>query len=154
MRNVWIVIGVTAAAIMAAFFVCVAGILFLAPIRNDSVSKKTADSLANLPLPEDTELIEKVYKTGKLVGNGNGTQYFEAILIKSSLSLEELKAYYSGFAEHEWECAVENQEESRISLVEHGNLTFQTEMEGDEYYIVYSWGSNQGIFHELDLRGH
>ncbi len=66
-------------------------VLVAAPIVNDNIAKKTANKLADLPLPNNTEFIEMVYIAGKLVGNGNGMQYFGAILIKSELSLEELK---------------------------------------------------------------
>ena len=46
--------------------------------------------LCETPLPEKTELIESISRAGKLTGNGNGMQYFGAILIRSDLSLEEL----------------------------------------------------------------
>lgn len=107
-----------------------------------------------LPLPNDTQFIESVYKAGKLAGNGNGMQYFGAILIQSELSLEELKEYYWNFAEHDWECVVEKQTDANVSVIEHTNLTFKTKIEGDNYYIVYSWGDNNTIFHEFDIRGH
>lgn len=125
-----------------------------APIINDNMAEKTAKELAALPLPDDTEWIESVYKAGKLVGNGNGMQYFGAILIKSDLSLEELKEYYLSFTENEWECVVENQLGVDIKIIEHAELTFKADVEGDDYYIVYSWGDNNTIFHELDIRGH
>ena len=66
-------------------------VLVAAPIVNDNIAKKTANKLVDLPLPSNTEFIETVHIAGKLVGNGNGMQYFGAILIKSGLSLEELK---------------------------------------------------------------
>ena len=128
--------------------------LIAAPIVNNTVSKKTANELMDLPLPNDTEFIESVYKSGKLVGNGNGMQYFGAILIKSELSLDELKEYYSEFADSEWNCIVENQTNTDIEMIEHEKLTFQADIDGNNYYIVYSWGNNNTIFHELDIRGH
>lgn len=64
--------------------------------------------LCETPLPEQTELIEAISKAGKLTGNGNGMQYFGAILIKSELSLEELETYYSDYRSNEWEYLVEN----------------------------------------------
>ena len=136
------------------FILIFAAVFFAAPVVNDHASKKTADGLARLPLPAHTELVETVHRSGKLSGNGNGMQYFGAILIKSGLSLEELREYYSDFAEHEWECVVEKQTDGNIRAVEHGKLIFMTDIEGDDYYIVYSWGSNHTIFHELDLSGH
>lgn len=144
--------------ILAGFILTVVCILlcFLitVPIVNSNVAKKTAKELVNLPLPENTEYIEDIYKAGKLVGNGNGMQYFGAILIKSELSLEELREYYLGFAEHEWECVVEEQTSTEIKIIEHGSLAFKTDVDGTHYYIVYSWGDNDSIFHEFDIRGH
>ena len=147
MKKVFVIIVVTVALFCLS-------VLIAAPIVNDHVAKKTAKELADLPLPADTEWIESVYKAGKLVGNGNGMQYFGAILIKSELSLEELQEYYSEFAESEWECIVENQIDTEIRIGAHPRLTFQSDIEGDHYYIVYSWGENHTIFHVLDLRGH
>ena len=129
-------------------------VLTAAPIVNDHVAKKTAEELAGLPLPDSTEFIEMVYQAGKLVGNGNGMQYFGAALIKSELSLEEIKEYYSKYAENEWEYVVENQTDKNVKIIEHAELTFKTDIEGDDYYIVYSWGVNNTIFHEFDIRGH
>ena len=141
------------------FIVLTAAIIFLsvlaaAPIVNDTVAKKTANELTHFPLPSNTELIESIYKAGKLVGNGNGMQYFGAILIKSELSLDQLKEYYSEFADSEWKCMVENQTNTDIGIIEHAKLAFKADIEGNNYYIVYSWGNNNTIFHELDIRGH
>lgn len=129
-------------------------VLAAAPIVNDNIAKKTADKLVDLPLPSNTEFIETVYIAGKLVGNGNGMQYFGAILIKSGLSLEELKEYYLKFAKDEWECMVERQIDTDIKIIEHRKVTFKTNVEEDNYYIIYSWGNNNTIFHEFDIRGH
>lgn len=147
MKKVFVIIVVTVALICFS-------VLIAAPIVNDHIAKKTAKELADLPLPADTEVIESVYKAGKLVGNGNGMQYFGAILIKSEFSLEKLQEYYSEFAESEWQCIVENQIDTEIRIVEPTRLTFRSDIEGDHYYIVYSWGDNHTIFHELDIRGH
>lgn len=142
-------------AVFVPIIVCIL-ICFLiaAPIVNSNAAKETANELANLPLPDNTEYIEDIYKAGKLVGNGNGMQYFGAILIKSELSLEELKEYYAGFAEHEWECVVEEQTGTEIEMIEHERLAFKTNVDGIHYYIVYSWGNNNSFFHEFDIRGH
>lgn len=129
-------------------------VLIATPIVNDSIAEKTANELVDLPLPNSTEFIESIYKAGKLVGNGNGMQYFGAILIKSELSLDELKEYYLEFADSEWKNIVENQINTNIEIIEHTKLTFKTDIKGSNYYIVYSWGNNNTIFHELDIRGH
>lgn len=143
--------------ICGLFVVVVLFIYIAAPFVNDNAARKTAKVLEHMPLPHDTELVETVYKAGKLVGNGNGMQYFGAILIRSELSLEELQEYYSKYADpeqQEWECVVEDQKGKDVTIIEHGSLTFQTDIEGDKYYIVYAWGNNDSFFDEFDLRGH
>lgn len=139
---------------VALLFLSILILLIAAPFVNDNAAKKTADELVDLPLPSNTEFIESIYEAGKLVGNGNGMQYFGAILIKSQLSLEELKEYYSKFADNDWTCVVENQINTDVAIRD-GRLplTFKTDIDGDNYYIVYSWGNNNTIFHEFDLRG-
>ena len=142
---------VCAAVILAALL---AGAVLAAPFVNDLTAKQTAEGLRALPLPEDTRLVETAYAAGKLTGNGNGMQYFGAILIQSGCSLEELKMYYAGLAEDAWDCTVERQAGETIDMIEHAELTFKTNVSGNDYFIVYSWGDNDTIFHEFDLRGH
>ena len=110
--------------------------------------------LCEIPLPEETELIESLSQAGKLTGNGNGMQYFGAILIRSDLSLEELDAYYSGYRSNEWECLVETQEGQSIEVIDHETLQFSEEIKDSGYYILYSWGSGNSLLEELDIRGH
>ena len=81
-------------------------------------------------------------------------QYIGGILIKSELSLQELKSYYSQYTTNDWECIVEKQTDKQISFIEHGTISFHSDINGDNYYVVYSWGSTNSIFSELDLRGH
>lgn len=81
-------------------------------------------------------------------------QYIGGILIKSELSLQELKSYYSQYATNDWECIVEKQTDKQISFIEHGTISFNSDINGDNYYVVYSWGSTNSIFSELDLKGH
>ena len=124
------------------------------PLINNHTAYKVEKALCEIPLPEETELIESLSQAGKLTGNGNGMQYFGAILIKSELSLEELDAYYSGYRSNEWECLVETQEGQNIEVIDHVTLQFTEEIKGNGYYIVYSWGSGKSLLEELDIRGH
>ena len=75
-------------AVMAAALVLFA---LSIPIVNDRVAVKTAESVKNIELPDNTEYIETFSEAAKLVGNGNGMQYLGGILIKSGLSLDELQ---------------------------------------------------------------
>ncbi len=126
---------------------CVIAILAVTPIYNNHVAVNTAQELIEYPLPEHTQYVEAVSVAGKVVGNGNGMQYFGAILIESELSLEELQAHYSDYT-------VEKQEDSQVRVIERGELEFETAVSGEQYYIVYAWGNDESIFRELDIRGH
>lgn len=86
----------------------------ISPVINDRVAQMTVKDIIDLPLPEDTELIESRSEAGKLVGNGNGMEYFGAILIRSELSLDELRAYYGAYADNDWTYCVTRQESSEI----------------------------------------
>lgn len=142
------VFGIMVLLLVTGLFV----LLLAAPFVNDNVAKKTMEELVELPLPEKTEYIESLCRAGKLIGCGNGMQYFGAILIKSELSREALGAYYVNFAEHDWECVVENQVGAEIRIDGEGVAFFSTDVEGDHYYIVYSWGSSDTIFEFFDMR--
>ena len=77
------------------------------PLINNHTAYKVEKALCEILLPEETELIESLSQAGKLTGNGNGMQYFGAILIRSELSLEELETYVAndgarGEYEIEW----------------------------------------------------
>jgi len=127
------VVGILAAVVL------IGGVVSI-PLINNHTAYKVEKTLCEIPLPEETELIESLSQAGKLTGNGNGMQYFGAILIRSDLSLEELDAYYSRYRSNEW--------------VDHGTLQFAEEIKDRGYYIVYSWGSGNSLLDELDIRGH
>ena len=141
------VVGILAAVVL------IGGSLSI-PLINNLIAYKVEKALCEIPLPEKTELIESLSQAGKLTGNGNGMQYFGAILIRSELSLEELDAYYSDYRSNEWECLVETQERQPIEVIDHGTLQFREEIKDSGYYIVYSWGSGNSLLEELDIRGH
>ena len=133
--------------------VLIGGVISISFINNN-IAYKVEKELCETPLPEKTELIESISRAGKLTGNGNGMQYFGAILIRSDLSLEELDAYYSDYRSNEWECLVETQEGQSIEVIDHETLQFSEEIKDSGYYIVYSWGSGNSLLEELDIRGH
>ncbi len=66
------------------------GLNVLISLINNYTAYKVEKALCETSLPEETELIESLSQAGKLTGNGNGMQYFGAILIRSELSLGEL----------------------------------------------------------------
>ena len=137
-----IILSITACAISISF-------------ANDYSADKTAKEIKEIPLPENTEFVELISRAGKFTGNGNGMQYFGAMLIKSDLSLAELDEYYSAYRENEWDYVVEVQDSREVECIEHSHIWFSTDVEPSEsYYIVYSWGSAVSSLGDFDLRGH
>lgn len=127
--------------------------LILGPmIVNDYNAYRIKEELFFVPLPLDTEMIDSISKAGKLNGNGNGMQYFGAILIKSDLSIEELDYYYKNQNNR---YHIERQLENVISVIEHEKVFFREEMDyQNDYYIVHCWGEGIEFFELFDLRGH
>lgn len=140
-------------------FIAIVLLLFavVIPVVNNAIALRVENHLKRLPLPKGTELIESISKSGKLVGNGNGMQYFGAILIKSDLSLTELNEYYQTYRTGQFDCLISSQLDNKILAVEHGDLTFRHDEYGVGYYIVYTWGSAPDWLQDwldTDLRGH
>lgn len=139
--------------------VCIAIFLliFTAPIINNRIAYSVMCKLKQTPLPQNTILCDSLSMAGKLVGNGNGMQYFGAILIKSDLDLKALENYFTQYRENEWSYIVEQQCEAEVSVLDHVSLRFSTLNNVDKvekYYIVYSWGESKYPFSDFDSRGH
>jgi len=138
------------------FIILIIGIVIAIPVMNDYTVSSLIKEMKKIPLPPQTELIEAISSAGKLVGNGNGMQYFGALLVKSELSLDELDSYYSQYRKNDWSYIVNVQSGSKITAVEHRVLEFKelrdvTDFKG--YYIVYSWGESKFTLADLDIRG-
>lgn len=132
------------------------------PVINNAVALGIEGDLKRLPLPADTVVVESTSVAGKLTGNGNGMQYFGAVLLKSDLSLEQLYDHYRPYREGLYDCLVEVQSDAAVrprGEVMHGasDLSFRTDVQGEGYYILYTWGAAPDWARDLldtDLRGH
>ena len=140
--------------VLTTVFTAVTLFFILCPIVNNLSAKWVMEDIDSIPLPENTQAVERYSRAGKLVGNGNGMQFFGAILIESELPLEELDTYYSSYREAPWDYIVEAQRTQRIDVIEHGSFSFETDVSIGEFYIVYSWGDGISPFQDCDLRGH
>lgn len=127
-----------------AVLVCFVAVFI--PLSNDRTAENIAKQLESSS-PADTVIIESVSKAGKLTGSGNGMQYFGAVLIKSGLTPDELSDFYS-------DAIVKKQTSQKIEVIEHVSLSFETVIDGDNYYIVYKFGDSSLPFANLDIRGH
>lgn len=135
--------------------VFIIGILSI-PLVNDWTAKKVAQDLLDLPTPENTVVVDSVSRAGKLTGNGNGMQYFGAILVESELSSDELDTFYKQFRNHEWDCIVVSQKQPQLDFLEYNDeLRFcKYDQEEGNFFIIYSWGNGVSPFNLLDIRGH
>lgn len=61
--------------------------LVFVPIGNNLILKKHTNELKNFKLNADFEILAVDNECGKLIGNGNGMQYFSALLIHSQKHL-------------------------------------------------------------------
>lgn len=139
--------------IIGMLFLLLICLYIVSPIKNNSVAKNVVSQIRSTPLPDETKYIEDYCEAGKLCGNGNGMQYFGAILIQSNLSLDDLKAYYDKIDSSEWCYVVAPQEGSEIMQIETKTVNFKSDISGDDYFIVYTWGDYDGIASDFDLRG-
>ena len=146
--------GILAMSLTLILLSAVLFFLFGVPAVNDLTAVGVKNALCALPLPEQTERIDAVAKAGKLVGNGNGMQFFGAILIKSELSEQELAAFYRPFAANEWSCQVVRQISPRIESIELDTVSFKAFPDSGSYYRVQTWGDSPFALRDWDLRGH
>lgn len=143
--------------ILIVFMVIIIGLIavpFVISGQNDKAAQNIVKEIKSIPVPDNTSIVDEISAAGKLSGNGEGMQYFGAVLLESELSLEDLQAYYGKYAESKYSNIVACQENKRIKVVEHKELNFKAEIDKDNnYYIVYTWGDRDGIASELDPRG-
>ena len=146
--------------IIILFILLIIGLPLYIVLMNNEIANRTTEELANTQLPENTEIVDTISIAGKVSGNGNGMQYFGAVLLKTDLSEEELDTYYQQYRGNSSKFLIKKQETEKIEVIDKSGYYFQTfnEEDKEKYYILYSYGSADGIFLEdlleLDLRGH
>ena len=142
------------------FALLIIGLPLYIVLMNNEIANHTMEELANIQLPENTQMVDNISIAGKVSGNGNGMQYFGAVLLKTDLSEEELDTYYQQYRGNSSKFLIKKQETEKIEVIDKPGYYFQTfnEEDKEKYYILYSYGSADGIFLEnlldLDLRGH
>ncbi len=134
-----------------AFFICflvLLPVLFYSTIAivNNCIANNIEQKLVALDLPENTELTDSISIAEKLFGNGNGMQYFGAILVTSELSEEELKQHYSQFDE---EVFVEIKEDNFV-ISEKYNYAFSNFYPDKNNYIIWRIEYNSDKAHETE----
>lgn len=144
MKKYWRTIVVAIVVLLVVFLLSI-------PFINNHLASRIATEIEEIPLPEKTTYIESISRADKMVGNGNGIQYLGAVLIKSELSIDELKDFYS----KNKDLIVEEQIGQQIEFIDHDELSFEHNFdENANYYIIYSWGNGNELLKAIDMRGH
>ena len=137
----------------------------VAPILNNITLSSFSKQIYNYPLPKNSELVEKKAVCGKLNGIGNGMDFFACILIKTDMSIDQLKQYYK---EKEFKSAkndkdhaanVEvtsiNGEQLSTDYVLHEDVRFSKLKNINDYSGYYAVMIYDGGYSaDFDIRGH
>lgn len=129
-------------------------------LTNNIIARNTRKTLEKIEAPQNSEIVDSIEIAEKVSGNGNGMQYFGAILLESDLSGIELNEYYKKYRNNEWSFLVSKQNSSEINVIDKSGYNFNNydESKKDKYYIIYSWGSSENVFLsgilDLNIRGH
>lgn len=140
-------------------------LFLIIPLVNNVNLSKFEKQFSKHQLPPETTIVEKESILGKLNGNGNGLDFLAAILVDSSLSVDELTSYYT---KETFKNAKRSGEYPVITEVlpvtgaavdsvhlEHGSLTFDALKDIADYsgyYFIILYDGGYGA--SFDLRGH
>lgn len=130
-------------------------------IANNIVARKLEQELLDCAIPNKTAIIDSISIANKTSGNGNGMQWYGALLIKSELTEDELTEYYENLiADDNLYISVSVQNSPLV--FEQYKYHFEGFDEIDSYYcVMLSKNSISGLetsFSEkilnFDIRGH
>lgn len=127
---------------------------------NNRIAENLKNTLLEIPLPPNTEIVDSISVAGKVAGNGNGMQYFGAILLRSESDADALQTYYAPYAAEADYLEVYLQESEY--LFEYRDYRFDHWNADEPLYCVSLWKASvsgcEDSFGEallnLDLRGH
>ncbi len=155
----------TIALVPALLVLLVVTLFIVSPILNNITLSSFSKQIYECPLPKNTLLIEAEAVCGKLNGNGNGMDFFACILIKSNMSIEQIKQYYKDKKfkpakkdkEHvvDIEATSVNGEQLSTDYVLHEDVRFsklKNIRDYSGYYVVMIYDG--GYSADFDIRGH
>ena len=143
-------------------FIAVLLLLFstVIPVTNNAIALRVENQLKQMPLPKDAQLVASVSAAGDLTDIHPGMQYYGAILIQSSLSVEQITDHYAQCCCDEMDCIVLDSAQARAFLggMSLGKIEPEFDADGihEDWYLVYSWGSPPNWLKDilnLDSRG-
>ncbi len=139
-------------------FLIIPAALSFVPIGNNIILLKYNNDLERVILNADYKVLARDSKCGKLIGNGNGMQYFSALLIQSEETLKWENNDFEGVF------LIDITDDSFSDLIGDYNLDEHNsdfmkklkEIENpDNYYVIYSfYCADLNSIWNSDLRAH
>ncbi len=138
--------------IMLVLLVIGSGIALLANWNSILLRGLVSDFKSELRAAEGIEIVETVSEYGKLNGNGNGINYFGAVLVKvdDPNVLDTLVSLNKDFDVMDY--YKQEKREIDLNYAEHAHLSFENF--GDEYYVVWFYESEHPHSNLFDVKGH
>ncbi len=129
-------------------------------IINNCIANNIEKNLVAAGVPESTQIVDSISIAGKIFGNGNGMQYFGAMLVTSELTQEELEGYYKQINEN---YCVEKKEDNFV-INQYLSYAFSSFVPDKDNYMIWCMDHNseklaqtENFLYELldfDIRGH
>lgn len=127
-------------------------------LANNRIAGELESRLKGFPLPPGATLLDSLSIAGKTQGNGNGMQYYGAILIDSGLSEGVLRTHYSLLDTKKDDLVIARQTGPELF----GKSRFKGIAPGEEHWLVMLArycvsGAEETLREEIldmDIRGH
>ncbi len=111
-----------------------------------------SDLKSDLRAAEGIEIIETVSDYGKLNGNGNGINFFGAVLVKAE-NPDVLDTFVSLNKDFEvLDCYRQDKREIDLTEARRAHLSFENY--SPDYYVVWFYESSHPMTNPLDIKGH
>nr|WP_297763858.1 hypothetical protein [uncultured Butyrivibrio sp.] len=143
-------VGLLVLDFLVGLFSSVTGVKSVTMRMNDHAAERVADHIAETPMPEGCEVVEKIALAGNIDSAGKLPFHYGAVLIKTDLSMEELEEHFRKYPYQGYIYEVEKQETQQLSEVHAASKLDRdyllTDVSDGNYYLVSSYGSGIGIF--------
>ena len=142
----------TFGVIMLVLIIICLGIALLANWNSMLLRGLVSDLKSELRAAKGIEIVETVSDYGKLNGNGNGINYFGAVLVKAENPdvLDTLVSLNKDFDVMNY--YKQENREINLNYAEHAHLSFENL--SPDYYVVWFYQSSHPHANLLDIKGH
>ena len=138
--------------IMLVLLIIGSGIALLANWNYILLRGLVSDFKSELRAAKGIEIVETVSDYGKLNGNGNGINYFGAVLVKAENPdvLDTLVSLNKDFDVMDY--YKQEKREIDLNYAEHAHLSFENL--STDYYVVWFYQGEHPMSNPLDIKGH